>query len=274
MNKSYAFLNQIKSPGWLGLTNTTWDTDLLRILEDSSIRVDDYCHRFFECREETRYYDGATLTLMCPDDILSISELKVDMDGSQAWATTITSNQYVLYPLNSFPKMWLKSANWAAVNFANNIRQGVKVTGVFGYGTGYSATPYVVSGDTVQDNPLASNVTSMAITTPALFSPGMTLRLNSEQVYVSDIGIGTLTIVRGINGTTAASHIRTTPIYIYQYPGPIVESCLIEATRLWKRRETGFQDISGDTTTGITKVWKGIDPTVEQLLQRYIRQRI
>jgi hypothetical protein len=57
-------------------------------------------------------------------------------------------------------------------------------------------------------------------------------------MYVQSYSTNTLTVVRGVNGTTAAAHTTGAALAIYQYPSPIAEATLIQAARLWKRRDT------------------------------------
>jgi hypothetical protein len=55
-----------------------------------------------------------------------------------------------------------------------------------------------------------------------------------------------LTVVRGVNGTTAAtSHPDGTDIFIFRYPGSVVEACLIQASSRWQRRDAALTIGSG-----------------------------
>ncbi len=278
MTNCYANLTQLKSAGWLNVSGTDYDTDLLRILEDASRAIDDHVsqsggNRFFYTWEGVRYFDGGGQTLFT-DDILSISALAGDSDGSQAWADSYSSSDYVKYPLNTFPKLYLKLSNKSSYSsFASNVRQGMKITGVFGYGNGLSATPYKGSGDTVQNTTsISATATSLTVVAGTNFAIGQTLRIDSEQVYVTGISGTTMTIERGINGTTGAVHLHDAVIYICQYPGPIVEATLLQASRDWKRRESPVQAVVGDAVTGTIPVSKGMDPDVEKKCKNYLRK--
>lgn len=273
---SYANLSQIKSAGWLNIAGTDYDTDLLRILEDAARAIDDHVsqsggRRHFYTMEETRYFDGGGQTLFC-DDILSISSLLADIDGSGSWGSVFATSDYLLYPLNGFPKIYLKTTNRSSYSsFASNVRQGIKITGVFGYGDGKSATPYEDSGDTVQNAvSISATGTSLTVVAGSNFAIGQTLRIGSEQVYVTNISGTTLTIQRSQNGTTGAIHLNGVAIYICRYPGPIVEATLLQASRDWKRRESPIQAVVGDATTGVIPVSKGMDPDVIKKCQYYL----
>ena len=97
---------------------------------------------------------------------------------------------------------------------------------------------------------------------------GQTVLIESEQLYVTAISTNDLTVVRGINGTTASTHADGTDISIYRYPETVAEACLIQASRLWKRKDARFAARSGlPQGDGL----RGLDPDVKQLLGPYRR---
>ena len=65
------------------------------------------------------------------------------------------------------------------------------------------------------------------------------------------------------------SHGVDTAIDIYEYPGPIVEATIIQATRLWRRKDSAFGGFVGLPGTGQTRVSAGLDPDVALLLGQY-----
>ena len=276
MYKAYATLTQLKS--FLTNTVTTNDTDLLRYVEDASIQIDDICHRHFNTWEGVQYFDGAARTLNIDEDILSVTSIATDEDGSQTYSTTLLTSDYILYPINGlplYPKYMVKLALNASVgSFASSILAGVKITGVFGYGNGLSAAPYADSGLTGTAG--TALTTTLTLSAEGTVQAGNTLRLDTEQMYVqavSNNGTKTATVVRGVNGTVAATH-STSEVYIYSYPGPVVESCLLQAARDFKRRESPVQATVGSAEMGIVPVNKGVDPDVTDKLKRYIKRKI
>ena len=139
---SYGTLTRLKT--MLGITGTGNDTELLQSLEMASRSIDAYCRRKFYVTSETTQYRGEGNRLMLYDDLLSITTfttLKDDRSTEKTWAST----DYELFPLGDtrFPKEYIELAdNTTAGSFANNRRRGVQIVGLFGYGTGSSATPY------------------------------------------------------------------------------------------------------------------------------------
>ncbi|MDY6835544.1 MAG: hypothetical protein SVY53_12165 [Chloroflexota bacterium] len=268
----YADLTTLKRR--LSITGTGDDTDLLQLLNAASKAMNLYTDRFFYCDETTRYYDGTASPILL-DDLLSVTTFKLDEDGDGTFESTMATTDYLLYPLNEYPKLYAKISNDSDYGgFASGIRKGVEIAGVFGFGDGQSSTPYVSSGDTVQDDPLSSSATTIDVTDGDNFAEGQTLRIESEQVYVSSISTNTLTVSRGVNGTTAAEHVQTTAISIYQYPEDIAEATIIQAARLWKRKDTAFGNMTGFTDIGTAKKVHGLDQDVKQIVLRYKRRTI
>ena len=253
----------------VGDTTQGWNNaDLRDLLEAASRAIDDLCKRWFYCHEAPRYFDGTSSPLFC-DDILSVTDIKLDEDGDGIYEKTMAPEDYVLYPLNTLPKTWIEISSGSKYRtFANNIKRGVEITGIFGYGDGVSATPYTASGGaiTVADGML----TQVTASDGTLFAVGQTIKVASEQMYITDIVTNTLTVKRGVNGTTGTAH---TPreAYIYDYPETIKLATVIQAMRWFKRRDSAFQDaVINDL--GRIDVYKGLDPDIAQIVNGFIKR--
>jgi len=245
------------------------NSQLFRTLEMASRQVDKLTHRHFYCYDGARYFDGAGSKLWLPDDILSITTLKLDEDGSGTYSTTLASTDYILYPLNTYPKLRLEINRYGDYSaFASGIQNGIKITGVFGYAD--SATPYE-SRTTLAGNVLAG-ATSIILADGQLVKTGETLRIGAEQMFVQDIVSNTVTVARGVNGTTAAAHTSGATVNSYIYPEDIVQAALITAMRAYKRKDSAYQDVIGAPETGQIITSKGLDADVKELLSPYKRQ--
>ena len=73
-------------------------------------------------------------------------------------------------------------------------------------------------------------------------SAGHTLLIGDEQVYVRASDSGTLTVERGVNGTTASAVNKDSSIAIYEYPPPVSEAALLLAARMWRGALGGVDD--------------------------------
>jgi len=269
---AYADLTTLKSSSYLNITGTVDDTYLRKLLEHSSRMIDREMHRFFYVRAETRYYDGAGSKLFLPDDLLSITTLKTD-DGSGTYENTFSTAtapvDYFLYPLNDYPKIRIEiNPNGDYGSFASGIQKGVEIVGKFGYGSGWDANSYYDSTTTTAEE-LDATETGVDVTSAAVLAIGQTILFESEQSYITGIVSNTLTVRRGVNGTTAATHATGKTIYIYEYPQPIAQACLVMAMRAWKRKDSAYQDVVGSAEIGQLIISKGLDPDVVETIKQY-----
>ena len=96
-----------------------------------------------------------------------------------------------------------------------------------------------------------------------------TILIESEQLYVTAISTNDLTVTRGVNGTTATAHADSTDISIYRYPDPVVQACLIQTSRLWKRKDQPFAPSAELPPKDSFSAFTRLDPDVRQLLSSY-----
>ena len=100
---------------------------------------------------------------------------------------------------------------------------------------GYSESSNIVGGETVGET-FDSSDTTLTVSDEDALSAGQTLLIESEQLYISKSVAEDLTVVRGVNGTTAVSHASGTAISVVEYPNPIREAVLLEAGLLLETR--------------------------------------
>jgi len=262
---SYATLDQLKRR-LKEIKDGSFDDILLEMLEAATEDIETYVSRHFYTWEGIRVFDGAKMypgqskmPSVKIDDVLNISQIKLD-DGSGTYPLTLS--RYLLYDKDGRPNGWPKTRltlplQSPSQGLADNIPQGVQITGVFGYGDGKSATPYVNSGDTVQVA-TTTGTTTIEVSEGELFSPGMLLRIDDEQFYVSKVTLyvappspppgdslagdtpdtnDILTVEGAQGGTTTAVHTQDAVIYIYRYPPEINQICLTFAAEEWAWRD-------------------------------------
>ncbi len=269
MTNAYADLTTLKSTGVLNISGTTYDTRLRDLLEAVSRLVDRYCNRRFYVLVATRVFDGDGGTELQVQDLIGVTSLKTDDNLDRTFETTWAASDYLLYPPNSAPtKAWGRPYTWVTVDveagnedvFTTGM-QTVQITGKWGYRE--------VTEDIGADiNEGAQYSATLTVTDGSKFAVGQTVLIESEQLYVSVISTNDLTVVRGVNGSTAAAHSDGTDISVYRYPETVVEACLIQASRLWKRKDARFAAQSGVSAgDGL----RGLDPDVRQLLGPYRR---
>ena len=265
---SYGNLATLKTQ--LGITGTGEDTPLLQSLEMASRSIDTFCNRHFFTKSETRQFRGSGNRLFLNADLLSVTTLttlKDDRSTDKTWATT----DYELFPLGDtvYPKEWIELAdNTSAGSFASGIKRGVQIAGLFGYGNGNSSTPYL-SATTTNDGSFGASDTDFTATAGANLNIGETLLIDSEQMYITGISSNTITIQRGMNGTTGASHSTGATVYVYKYPQEVVNACYLQAGRISKRWQTAYASSIGAPEMSPFEVSTNLDGDVQRLLMKF-----
>lgn len=264
----YATLPELRAAaGIKDATDTADDAALLRKAEAVSRWIDGECKRHFYVLSATKTFSPVRSDrLLLPDDLLSITTLKTDEGDDYDYDYTWGPTDYFLLPSNDWPK-WMLTVKPLG-NYSFPVGQDtVQIAGLWGYGDGFSATPWAATGCTIT---VADAVSTMV--TPSdqsLLAVGQTILVDDEQMYVialTDGGVGadSATVKRGVNGTTAVAHAAA-PASVYLYPDCVREATLIQTSRIWRRKEAPF-GVTGSADFGTTNIVR-IDPDVKLLLQ-------
>lgn len=227
---------------------TANDASLLLTLEAASRRADAFCNRSrfgsgFGPRTGTNRYDGdGGAELMLDDDLIAVTSLIVyDGTALATYQSPVADTDYYLLPYDSTPKREVYLHGQGTVGAFTAGLRTVAVTGSWGYAAETvtaSATASAISTTTT---------TSITVSSGAEFSAGMTLLVDAEQLYVTAVSNTTLTVDRGANGTTAATHAGSSAVAWYRYPRDIKDAVVRIAHRRWRAKETG---VTGDYGAG------------------------
>jgi hypothetical protein len=239
VSHTYASVDQFKN-FLLSGGNTTYDTtddaEMLRVLEGASRRIDGYCGRSrfgsgFGPRVASNTYDhNGGPFLDFDDDFISVTTVTSAPYTGQAGVTMTSGTDYLLDPPTVSQKRRLIFPGLGSISIGSGYQVFV-VAGTAGYD---SETESVGAMATA-----TSSATTLTLTSGSAF-PGATLLIESEQVYVTAATGGTaLTVVRGVNGTTAATHAASTTVSRYRYDRAVEAACLSIAQRRWRMREAG-----------------------------------
>jgi len=274
-----------------GVSWTAAETSrMLSVLEAVSRLIDAHTRRRFFVETATKYYDGTVgvgrvvdmyserLTeydsRLYVDDLLAVTSIAMDSDGDAAWEDTLAATDYILHPYNSYPKnridLDLRQGDYSHWVVG---QQAIKIVGQWGYGDGESASPYKAAGATI--TVATAGGTTLTASDGAKFAVGQTILMGAEQAYITAISGNNLTAVRGVNGTTAAVQAAATA-YIWCYPSTVQEATLIQAARIWKRRDTPL-GVAGDVALGEMRIGvpvPALDPDVKKLLESFYRPRV
>lgn len=202
---------------YLGTAATGQDAMLTDLIHSTSREIENITHRKFYPRIETRYYEPPTLLGIDPlyldEDLLALQTL-TGGDG-----LVVPPAAYVLRPRNESPKhsieLLLSSAYRWQLTALGDTQDAITVAGIWGYHSFYDGA-WQDTLATVQNDPLSNSGTSLTSLTTGKLHAGDLLLIESEYIYVVSVTVSTTdtaTIVRGVNGSTAAAHVKTTTIY-------------------------------------------------------------
>ena len=253
-----------------------WTSDagsIRRILEAVSRRIDDYCGGgTFGPLTETRFYDIGSgslrdspqyQTVAITDDIKTSMSTPgvVPLDGWIVSPTTVTAYgatdratsetltegynaDFWLMPYNSAPKTILKLNEDTTKGFDAG-QQTLSILGSWGY---TADTVSVTTCDAIT----STTATSASVTSAANLGPAQTILIDSEQLYITAISGNTLTVERGVNGTTGATHSGGATVYRYDYPELVVQAALDLAKIVFRDRDLGAATTIGSGDAAIT----------------------
>jgi hypothetical protein len=193
---------------------------------------------------------GSAAQLRLCDDLLAIDTLTTNNGG-----TTVTSPDYFLYkwPGRVQPGPFdtiglLAGGTITAFESDSNPMNANAVTGWWGYHEDW-ANAFENSQQTVVDDPLSDSATTLTVTDvdaddinglPNVFQSLQLLRIEDEYLWASkaDPSTDTITVVRGVNGTTAVEHLQGTAVYIYRPMEEIKLGLEYLAMHLYKRKDS------------------------------------
>lgn len=217
----------------------------LGILKAVSRDIDTFCRRSrfgsgFGPRTGTNRYDGDGSSLLrLDDDLLSITSLTIKASLGSSGTTYTEETDFIAHPYDTLPKRRLYGRGTSgSVTFPRSLRSA-EVAGSWGYADDRATATATASAIA------STTTTSVTVSAGAEFSPGQTLLIDSEQMYVSAVTGTTLTVERGANGTTAATHAAAAAIGIYQYHPDVHLACLEIAVLRWKLRNAGADGTDG-----------------------------
>jgi len=281
----YVTLDELRT--YLGQDSSHGDEALVRWQAAiASRQFDRWCGgRRFYPRTETRYYDhpADATRLVVDDDLLAVGTFTTE-NGD----TSITTAQYFLmcggvYGLTPYDRIVLKTdGTQTSLSSSGTMQQANAVTGTWGYHEDWS-NAWEDSQDEVEDVALTAAGTSITVNDAdgenlygmkPRFQEFQLLKVEDEYLYVTAVNAtaNTLTVVRGANGTTAATHAQNTDIYIYRPMVNVVQATLDLAKYLYLHKDTADGDITMFPEAGAVQVPQGVPVTVKWAIQAYKRR--
>lgn len=247
-----------------GHGTTANDSEIARAIEEASQAfITATGGRFVHSRTETRYLSGEGCRELWVKDLVSITTLKISATADQPTTfdyTLVAGTDYTLWPRNAaaegkpYRKIILNpDGQFSAFSVGVD---NIQLIGVFGFPV--DSDQVVISGTattgTLSDAADLSLTASVSVAD--VVEPGDTLILESEQVEVVTVSTVNVTVVRGINGTTAAAHSGV-PMYIRRYPRDVERAVGADAARHLWRASQGFTE-----SLSFRDMWPSIAATI------------
>lgn len=221
---------------------STTDDDVLRkCILQASRWFEETAERSFVPYRETSEFDYCNPFVLYVDgDLL---EVKTLTNGD---ASTLTASDYVLRPNNIYPKykVELKRYGDAAFVYDEHPEQALSLDAVWGFHANYNRA--WVAADTL-DAAIASAGQSTLVVTDAdglddraftRFEVYDYIKVDDEFMLVTAITTNTLTVTRGVNGTTAGTHTDESTVYTYRPHEDIRRAVTYLAGYLYDTRDT------------------------------------
>ena len=243
----------------------------LAALESISRLIDEKMERSefgsgFGPRIGTNRYDGqGGSVLRLRDDLLSVTSITIrESTAAVATKTPVADTDYYLID---------EDGGYSQAPYRKILLHGQGA--ITAYGTGYRVTDVAGTwGNSNQTRTLVPTVTEaldltetgIDVSATTDLSPGLTLLLDSEHVYVRSIASLTLTVDRAANGSTAATHLTGIAIARYLYPAAVTDLALRLYLRRWKSRDAGADGSDGGGDMPLVTPREGEDTIIRRTL--------
>ena len=273
---AYLSLKQLKATALamgLNSTGTHADVRLRRLVENVSRQIDRVTNRHFYVQESTLYFSGDGGQKLLVPDLISVTSLKEDSNGDGTFDTTWDANDYTLFPYNAAPTAeWGRSHRAIEVNLAKGTQdafvRGVRNYEIVGHFGWNEVTEAVTTVDATGS--FSSTATAFSVTDSETVEIGWTLKMGTEQLYVSSATGTAVTVERGVNGSVPSVHANSASVSRYVPVGPVEEAAQAQCMRLFKRAQGGFTQEMGVTQAGaLISVTAGMDGDVKEFLSPF-----
>lgn len=223
------------------------DAVLEMFLKAASEHIENETARRFTPYIQTRYFDvpGADevdpRALEVDEDLLEVLSI-TNGDG-----VTIPSTEYVLRPRNQSPYIYIRlvdnSTYYWASDGAGDTHDVIAVSGIWGFHNRYSQAWLL--GSTANEA-MDLTETDYSVASGTNFAAGNLIRFDNEFGYISSKNNNDLTTTRGENGSTAATHLTSINVYIWQVMAA-AKTAVLEITHQSDANRTG-QSVSNTAT--------------------------
>lgn len=265
------FKNWLATRGLAGATGTdTSDDAVIEDLLEAASRYADEARSFYP-RVETRYFDVPRgVELWLDDDLLDLTTL------TNGEGTAIAASNYLCEPYNSPPYYKVKLRDTSTVYWlssaAGSSQRVISVLGWWGYHNKFSQRGWL-SGGTLSAAITDTTTLAFSATTGHSLVAGNIVKIDSEIYNVATTAVNAITpIKRGDNGSTAATHLISSVIYVWQ-PMDEIRSAVLQIVGNMYSARSG-QSSGGRisvTAAGIVIRPEDVPPLAQKTIDYYRR---
>lgn len=252
--------------------DTVDDRKIEDTITAASRRVDDLMTgRVFYPYVQTYAYDVPEENLIkFGADLLALTTLT---NGN---STVLTSTDYILMPANVYPKHSIKlrdtSAYFWEMSSAGSIEQVITVLGFWGYHEQYATRAWKQVGTLGAAWESTSTLTATLTSGYSLdIKGGEIIKIDNEILQTDYITTTTMTVqARGDNGSTAATHLISAPVYVWQ-PMADIKQLTLEITKIMYRSRYGenVETNSTYTSSGVIVTPRSLPVWAQEVISRY-----
>jgi hypothetical protein len=246
----YASLNEGKDE--LNATNTTDDERLLGYLRTVSARIDRQFQsrrRLFEPYIESRSIRVDSAHVSSLDNTLTLNGPLLALTSVTLGSTSIAVGSAVdIFPALASPARQLRLSDWSVGWYdyctSNSAPLFATINGVWGIHRDYpnawlkvdDVTTTAITSTTATTFTVASASGADPYNRTPRLSVGNLIKVDDEYMEIVAISTNTLTVIRGVNGSTAATHEIGADVSVWQVEDPIKRACARQAGMLYARR--------------------------------------
>lgn len=278
----YASLSELKAA--LAITAVTEEAFLTTALRNASRLIDRATGRVYFPEVATRYVDGPGANgvgggdrLWLPAPLLEVSEVALSSDLGSTY-TALAATAYWMSNGNEWNatpyQLLVLNPNGGYGSWYRGPRT-VRISGTWGWRPEY-ASAWEDTGDSVQDVAgISASATQITVTSSSgadalgltpRFAVGNLIKVDTEMCEVTATTSTKLTVTRGANGSTAATHALATKIYRWRPFEVVEQATLTQAARFYKRAQQAYADAGASVELGRLVYAKRLDPDVEVIL--------
>lgn len=283
----YTSLDRVRDYLALGSQHTSDNDTLKRFIYSASRAIDRQTHRYFYPNRKTRYLDlpKDLGVLRFDEDLLEVMGLSAINGASEVDSSVYWPKQGGDWNDTPYDRIEIKDDSGSLFNYSGTEQRAVHLDGIWGYREDYDSEGWVDTGAS-----LTGSITATALTLNLSGSAGedtngyaprlwedQLLKIDSEFLrVVRGDSSSQIRVMRGVNGTTAASHASAIAVYGWAVQDDIEYACRqLTVYQYIKSIDPTTERVAVPTMGGFSiaapSTWP---PEVKETLEHYRKQRV